>query len=105
MDWLVPEFLSHALREIFNQLSPSGLAAAKATGKRLGRPLVFADGPRIAALRAQAHISILNFTYKPLDARFHLCLCKFERDEGGLEVETRWVRARTGHFSYRSTVR
>jgi hypothetical protein len=51
------------------------------------------------------HISILNFTYKPLDARFHLCLCRFERDEDGLEVETQWVRARTSHFSYRSTVR
>jgi hypothetical protein len=30
-----------------------------------------------------SHISILNFTYKPLDARFHLCLCRFERDEDG----------------------
>src|ERR1019366_6833911 len=51
------------------------------------------------------HISILNFTYKPLDARFHLCLYRFECDEDGLEVETQWVRARTSHFSYRSTVR
>ena len=51
------------------------------------------------------HIPILNFTYKPLDARFHLCLCRFECDEDGLEVETQWVRARTSHFSYRSTVR
>jgi hypothetical protein len=50
-------------------------------------------------------ISILNFTYKSLGARFHLCLCRFERDEDVLEVETQWVRARTSHFSYRSTVR
>jgi len=51
------------------------------------------------------HISILNFTYKPLEARFHLCLRRFEGDEDSLEVETQWVRARTSHFSYRSTVR
>src|ERR1035437_2108181 len=54
-----------------------------------------------ARFRSLSHISILNFTYKPLDARFHLCLCRFEYDEDGLEVETQWVRARSSHFSYR----
>jgi hypothetical protein len=57
--------------------------------------------PEVAMKIVSTHISILNFTYKPLDARFHQCLCRFERDEDVLEVETQWVRARTSHFSYR----
>ena len=35
----------------------------------------------------------MNFTHKPLDARFHLCLCRFECDEDGLEVETQWFNS------------
>jgi hypothetical protein len=60
---------------------------------------------RTTKVERLAHISILNFTYKPLDARFRLCLYRFERNEDSLEVETQWVRARTSHFSNRSTVR
>jgi hypothetical protein len=59
----------------------------------------------IGYLEALTHISILNFTYKPLGARFHLCLCGYERDEDALEVETQWVRNKTSHFSSPSTLR
>ena len=40
-------------RELIRDRVRSGLAAAKAKGKRLGRPRVAIDAPRIAALRAQ----------------------------------------------------
>jgi DNA invertase Pin-like site-specific DNA recombinase len=40
-------------RELIRDRVRSGLAAARAKGKVLGRPRVFADAPRIAALRAQ----------------------------------------------------
>ncbi len=40
-------------RELIRQRVRSGLAAAKARGKRLGRPRVAVDAARIAALRAQ----------------------------------------------------
>jgi DNA invertase Pin-like site-specific DNA recombinase len=40
-------------RELIRDRVRSGLASAKAKGKRLGRPRVFADTLRIASLRAQ----------------------------------------------------
>lgn len=40
-------------RELIRGRVRSGLAAAKARGKRLGRPRVVVDGSRIAALRAE----------------------------------------------------
>jgi len=40
-------------RELIRDRVRSGIAAAKAKGKRLGRPRVALDAPRIAALRAQ----------------------------------------------------
>jgi len=40
-------------RELIGDRVRSGLASARAKGKRLGRPRVFVDRPRIAALRAQ----------------------------------------------------
>ena len=39
-------------RELIRQRVKSGLAAAKANGKRLGRPRVYAPADKIAALRA-----------------------------------------------------
>jgi DNA invertase Pin-like site-specific DNA recombinase len=39
-------------RELIRDRVRSGLAAAKANGKRLGRPRVAVDGAKIAALRA-----------------------------------------------------
>jgi DNA invertase Pin-like site-specific DNA recombinase len=39
-------------RELIRDRGRSGLAAAKAKGKRLGRPRVAVDGAKIAALRA-----------------------------------------------------
>ena len=41
-------------RELIRDRVRSGLAAARAKGKRLGRPHVVVDGSRIATLRAQA---------------------------------------------------
>jgi DNA invertase Pin-like site-specific DNA recombinase len=40
-------------RDCIRERVRSGLRNARAKGKRLGRPRVFADAPRIAALRAQ----------------------------------------------------
>jgi len=40
-------------RELIRDRVRSGLAAAKARGRRLGRPRVIVDAPRIAAMRAQ----------------------------------------------------
>src|SRR5579862_6267713 len=40
-------------RELIRDRVRSGIASARAKGKRLGRPRVIADGDRIAALRAQ----------------------------------------------------
>ena len=40
-------------RELIRDRVRSGIAAARAKGKRLGRPRVLVDGPRIALLRAQ----------------------------------------------------
>ena len=42
-------------RDCIRERVRSGLRNAKAKGKRLGRPRVFADAPRIATLRAQGH--------------------------------------------------
>ena len=45
------------------------------------------------------HISFLNFTYKPSDARHHQYSCGLERDEAAMEVPTPWVRNKTSLFS------
>jgi len=50
-----------------------------------------------------AHISILNSTYEPSEARRHQYLCGFERDEDAPEVHTQWVRIKTVRFSSLST--
>ncbi len=42
-------------RELIRDRVRSGLAAAKAKGKRIGRPKVAVDVPRIASLRRQGH--------------------------------------------------
>jgi len=42
-------------RELIRDRVRSGLAAAKARGKRLGRPRITVDASRIAILRAQGH--------------------------------------------------
>lgn len=42
-------------RELIRDRVRSGLAAAKAKGKRLGRPRLVVDATRVAALRAQGH--------------------------------------------------
>ena len=52
----------------------------------------------------QAHISFLNLAWKPSDVRRHLYSCGYERDEDALEVETQWVKHKTNHFSYHSTL-
>jgi DNA invertase Pin-like site-specific DNA recombinase len=42
-------------RELIRDRIRSGLAAAKAAGKRIGRPRVIVDAPRIACLRREGH--------------------------------------------------
>ncbi len=42
-------------RELIRDRVRSGLASARAKGKHLGRPRIFADTTRIASLRAQGH--------------------------------------------------
>jgi len=42
-------------RELIRDRVKSGIAAARSKGKRLGRPRVSVDAPRIAALRASGH--------------------------------------------------
>jgi DNA invertase Pin-like site-specific DNA recombinase len=42
-------------RELIRDRVRSGIAAAKAKGKRLGRPKATVDAPRVAVLRAQGH--------------------------------------------------
>ena len=49
------------------------------------------------------HISILNSTDEPFDARRHQYLCGFELDEHTPEVRTQWVKHKTVRFSSLST--
>ncbi len=42
-------------RELIRERIRSGIAAAKARGKRLGRPRAVVDASRVAALREQGH--------------------------------------------------
>src|ERR1700693_4689081 len=95
------------LRGRWNFLDSRGSFATLGIESELGNaaPMVCARLHTIIEERKNLpHISFLNLAWEPSDSRRHLYSCGFERDEDAPEVHTQWVKHKTSHFSYRSTL-
>src|SRR5258708_7906598 len=93
----IGEYLRSVLERLGHQVT---VARDGAEGLELAR----LTPPAIVFIDILSHISFLNLAWEPSNSRRHLYSCGFERDEDAPEVHPQWVKHKTSHFSYRSTL-